>query len=88
MVRIAASFIRKAFHKPVIKNGMSPHHKSKLRNPQFASFMATGSRKAINTDMKDAVLVGRKLVRYILFAFAAAVLIWILMESAHGLSAF
>jgi hypothetical protein len=52
------------------------------------SFIAQNNRKTLNTDFQDAVLQGRKLVRYGLVAALVCGGAWIVLESAHALSTF
>ena len=48
-----------------------PELPGRFRNPQFVSFMAQNNRRRIDTDLHDAVLRGRKLVKNLLrFALA------------------
>lgn len=75
-------------HRPAIRFGLVRDPRGKFRDPRFVSFMAQGNRKALDTDLHDAVLRGRKLVRT-LFKFAlAGGCAWVVLESAKALSVF
>jgi hypothetical protein len=50
--------------------------------------MSQSNRKSLNTDFQDAVLQGRKLIRYALVAAVGCAAVWIALESAHALSMF
>jgi hypothetical protein len=63
-----------------------PH--GRFQDPRFQSFMSQSNRKALNTDFQDAILRGRKLVRYALVAAAGCAAVWVVIESAHALSMF
>ena len=52
------------------------------------SFINQSNRKTLNTDFQDALLQGRKLVRYALVAVLVCGGAWVLVESAHALSMF
>ena len=64
------------------------HAHGRLRDPRFVSFVAQGNRKTLNTDLRDAVLRGRVLVRRVLVAAAILGVAWIAIESAQALSVF
>jgi hypothetical protein len=66
----------------------APDPRGKFRDPRFASFISATNRKTLNTDFKDAVLKGRKVVRYALVAAVACGGAWVLVESAHALTMF
>jgi hypothetical protein len=59
-----------------------------VRDPRFVSFISQSNRKTLNTDFKDAVLKGRKVLRYALVAALIAGGAWVVLESAHALSMF
>ncbi len=84
MLRFLFNFCRR----PAIRFGLGRDPRGKFRDPQFVSFMSAGNRKALDTDLHDAVLRGRKLVRalfkFALFGGGA----WIVLESAKALSVF
>jgi hypothetical protein len=62
--------------------------RGKFRDPRFVSFISQSNRKTLNTDFQDAVLQGRKLVRYALVAVLVCGGAWVVIESAHALSMF
>jgi hypothetical protein len=77
-----------ACHRPAIRFGLVRDPRGKFRDPRFVSFMASGNRKALNTDVHDAVLRGRKWMRAGLkFALVGGVA-WVVLESAKALSVF
>jgi hypothetical protein len=82
------SLLKNLFHRPAIRFGLASHRGGKFRDPRFVSFIAQSNRKTLNTDFKDAVLQGRKLLRYALVAAIAGGGAWVVIESAHALSTF
>jgi hypothetical protein len=82
------SLIKSFFHRPAIRFGFARGGRGKFRDPRFVSFINQSNRKTLNTDFKDAVLQGRKLVRYALVAVIVCGGAWIVVESAHALSSF
>ena len=84
MLRFLFNFCRR----PAIRFGLVRDPRGKFRDPRFVSFMSEGNRKVLDTDLHDAVLRGRKLVRA-LFKFALfGGCAWIVLESAKALSVF
>jgi hypothetical protein len=82
------SFLKNFFHRPAIRFGLSRDSRGKFRDPRFVSFISQSNRKTLNTDFQDAVLQGRKLVRYALVAVLVCGGAWVVLESAHALSSF
>jgi hypothetical protein len=82
------SFLKNLFHRPAIRFGTARDARGKFRDPRFVSFISQSNRKALNTDVQDAVLRGRKVLRYALLAGAGCVAAWVVIESAHALSMF
>jgi hypothetical protein len=82
------SLIKNLFHRPVIRFGLARSGRGKFRDPRFVSFISQSNRKTLNTDFQDAVLQGRKLVRYALVAVLVCGGAWVVIESAHALSMF
>ncbi len=81
-------FLLNLCHRPAIRFGLVRDPRGKFRDPRFVSFMAEGNRKALDTDVHDAVLRGRKIMR-LLFKFAlAGGCAWVVLESAKALSVF
>jgi hypothetical protein len=75
-------------HRPAIRFGLVRDPRGRFRDPRFVSFMASTNRKSLDTDVHDAVLRGRKLVRNV---FKLALLgggAWVVLESAKALSMF
>ncbi|HNC22871.1 MAG TPA: hypothetical protein PLU52_01595 [Opitutaceae bacterium] len=75
-------------HRPAVRFGLESGGRGPCRNPRFVSFLAQSNRKALDTDLHDAVLRGRKVARQLLFAVLAGGAAWILLESAHALTVF
>ncbi len=87
-MRPVLRFLLNLCHRPVVRFGLRRDRRGRFRDPRFVSFMAQGNRKALDTDLHDAVLRGRKLVRT-LFKFAlAGGCAWVVLESAKALSVF
>jgi len=83
------SVLRNLFHRPAIRFGLAKDtHGGRFRDPRFVSFISQSNRKTLNTDFKDAVLKGRKVLRYALVAALIAGGAWVVLESAHALSMF
>lgn len=82
------TLLKRLFHRPAIRFGMADDSHRKFRDPRFVSFIAESNRKTLNTDFQDAVLRGRKLLRYALIAAIACGGAWVVLESAHALSMF
>lgn len=62
--------------------------RGRFRDPRFVSFMAENNRTTLGTDLHDAVLQGRKMVKSLLRVGLALGGAWILLESARALSVF
>jgi hypothetical protein len=82
------SLLKNLFHRPAIRFGLARDTRGKFRDPRFVSFISQSNRKTLNTDFQDAVLQGRKLVRYALVAVLVCGGAWVVIESAHALSMF
>jgi hypothetical protein len=82
------SLLKSLFHRPAIRFGLSRDRRGKFRDPRFVSFINQSNRRTLNTDLQDALLQGRKLVRFALVAVLVCGGTWVLVESAHALSMF
>ena len=82
------SFLKHLFHRPVIRFGLARDSRGKFRDPRVLSFISQSNRKTLNTDFQDAVLRGRKVLRYALVAALVGGGAWVLLESAQALSMF
>ncbi|MGA2017495.1 MAG: hypothetical protein ABSH26_11100 [Opitutaceae bacterium] len=82
------TLIKRIFHRPAIRFGMESDSRGRFRDPRFVSFIAESNRKTLNTDFQDAILRGRKLLRYALVAAVVCGAAWVVLESAHALSMF
>ena len=80
--------LRNLFHRPAIRFGMTGDARGRFRDPRFVSFISETNRKTLNTDFQDAVLKGRRILRYALVAGAVCAAVWVVLESAHALSMF
>ncbi len=84
MLRVLLNLCRR----PAVRFGLVRDQRSRLRDPRFVSFMAQSNRKALDTDLHDAVLRGRKLLRQGLTLLLAGGGAWVVIESARALSVF
>ena len=82
------TLLKRILHRPAIRFGMESDSRGRFRDPRFVSFIAESNRKTLNTDFQDAVLRGRKLLRYALIAAVVCGGAWVVLESAHALSMF
>lgn len=81
-------FLLNLCHRPALRPGLRRDPRGRFRDPQFVSFMAQCNRRPLDTDLHDAVLRGRKIMRN-LFRLAIAVgCAWVVLESAQALSVF
>ncbi len=71
-----------------IRFGLRRDRRGRFRDPRFVSFLSESNRKALDTDLHDAVLKGRKLVKHVLRLGLALGAAWIVLESAQALSVF
>ena len=83
-----SSFLKNLFHRPAIRFGLATDTRGKFRDPRFVSFINQNNRKTLNTDFQDAVLRGRRVLRFALVAALVGGGAWVLLESAHALSMF
>ena len=65
-----------------------PGPQGRFRSAQFASFMAQNNRRRVDTDLLDAVLRSRRLLRNLLKLTLAGGGAWVVVESARALSIF
>jgi hypothetical protein len=75
-------------HRPAVRFGIRRDPRGRFRDPRFASFMSQNNRKALDTDLHDTVLRGRKLMRNVLKLSLIGGGAWIVLESAKALSMF
>ncbi len=75
-------------HRPVIRFGLRRDARGQFRDPRFVSFLAQTNRKLLDTDMHDAVLKGRKLMKNLFRLVLALGGAWVVLESAKALSVF
>ena len=80
--------LKNFFHRPVFRFGLARDGRSRFRNPRFVSFLAQSNQKTLNTDFQDAVLQGRRLVKFALVALVVAGGAWVAVESAKALAQF
>ena len=74
--------------RPSLRFGMRTDRRGRFRDPRFASFMAESNRGRVDTDLHDAMLKGRKLVKNVLRVALAGGCAWVVLESAKALSVF
>ena len=74
--------------RPAIRFGLRRDSRSRFRDPRFASFLAQSNRKTLDTDLHDAVLAGRKLMKNLFRLGLALGGAWVVLESARALSIF
>jgi hypothetical protein len=74
--------------RPAIRFGLVRDTRGRFRDPRFVSFMSQNNRKALDTDVHDAVLRGRKAVRTFLKLALFGGGAWVVLESAKALSMF
>ena len=75
-------------HRPAIRFGLVRDPRGRFRDPRFVSFMASTNRKALDTDLHDAVLRGRKMIRNVFRVALVGGVAWVVLESAKALSVF
>ena len=75
-------------HRPAIRFGLAHDPEGRFRDPRFASFLAASNRKALDTDLHDAVLRGRRMIRNLFRLALAGGVAWVVLESAKALSVF
>ena len=68
------------------RGGSGPQ--ARFRSGQFASFMAQNNRRRVDTDLLDAVLRSRRMLRNLLKLALAGGGAWVVLESARALSIF
>ncbi len=88
---IVIRFAKQLLHRPALKLGslgLAPQSRSRLRNERFASYLVESNRKAVNTDLQDALLAGRRLFRHALILGAIGMIVWVVFESAQAVSMF
>ena len=74
--------------RPAIRFGLRRDPRGRFRDPRFVSFLEQSNRKALDTDLHDAVLRGRRLMRNVLMLALAGGGAWVAIESAKALSMF
>jgi len=74
--------------RPAIRCGIARDPRGRFRDPRFVSFLASSNRKMLNTDVHDAVLRGRRMMRNVLMLGLAGGGAWVVVESAKALSVF
>lgn len=75
-------------HRPAVRFGLRRDPRGRFRDPRFVSFLTQSNRKALDTDLHDAVLRGRRLMRNVLMLALAGGGAWVAIESAKALSMF
>ena len=80
--------LRNLCHRPAIRNGLRRDFRGRFRDPRFVSFLSDSNRGRLDTDLHDAVLRGRRVVRNLLMLGLAGGGAWVVLESAKALSVF
>ncbi|MEO6246609.1 MAG: hypothetical protein ABIQ12_14365 [Opitutaceae bacterium] len=63
-------------------------HRGRFSDPRFVSFMPKNNRRTLDTDLRDAVLQGRKVMKNCLRLGVALGAAWVVLESARALSVY
>ena len=81
--------LQNLFHRPAFRFGLARDTRSRLRDPQFVSFMAQNNQHhSTNSDLQDAVMRGRRLAKQAFVVLLVAGGAWVVIESAKALSVF
>ncbi|MCF7688836.1 MAG: hypothetical protein K9M98_07460 [Cephaloticoccus sp.] len=80
--------LKNLLHRPAIRMGMARDSRGGLRDPRFVSFLAQNNHKKLDTNFHDAVMRGRRMLRYGLVLLVAVGFAWVVIESAKALSVF
>lgn len=75
-------------HRPAVRFGLTRDPRGRFRDPRFVSFLSQSNRKSLDTDLHDAVLRGRRLMRGAFMLALAGGFAWVVLESAKALSVF
>ena len=75
-------------HRPAVRFGLRRDLRGRFRDPRFVSFMSQSNTKKLDTDLHDAVLHGRKMMRNLLKLALLGGGAWVVLESAKALSVF
>lgn len=81
-------FLLNLCHRPSLRFGLRRDPRGRFREPRFVSFMTQTNRRALDTDLHDVVLRGRKMARNLFRLGLAGGCAWIVLESARALSVF
>ena len=81
-------FLINSCQRPTLRFGMRRDTRGRFRDPRFVSFMSESNRRRIDTDLHDAVLKGRKLMKNIFGLGLVGGCAWVVVESAKALSVF
>lgn len=76
------------FRRSPLRFGLRRDRRGRFRDPRFVSFMAQSNRTKLDTDLQDAVLQGRKLMKNVFRLALALGGAWVVLESARALSIF
>lgn len=80
--------LKKFLHRPALRSGLARDPNGRFRDPRFVSFMAQNNRRTIDTNLQDAILRGRRMLKHVLVAALAAGAAWFVVESARAFSVF
>ena len=68
--------------------GMARDRRGPFRDPRFVSFLEQNNRKLLNTNFHDALMRGRRMMRYAAWLLLAGGCAWVVIESARAISVF
>lgn len=81
-------FLLNLCHRPAVRFGLRRDPRGRFRDPRFVSFLTQSNHKALDTDLHDAVLRGRKFMRHIFRLALVGGGAWVVLESAKALTVF
>lgn len=81
-------FLLNLCHRPALRFGLRRDRSGRFRDPRFVSFLNETNRRSVDTDLHDAVLKGRKLMKNLFRLGLAVGGAWVMLESAKALSVF
>lgn len=84
---VLRAFINLCSHLPFLRGHQRPRHGS-LQGARFASFMAQQNRRRFDTDLRDAALQGRRMMKLFLWVAVVGGGAWVAVESAKALAIF
>ncbi|HVW21462.1 MAG TPA: hypothetical protein VHC86_09620 [Opitutaceae bacterium] len=80
--------LKNLLHRPAIRMGLARDPRGRFRDPRFVSFISQNNRRTIDTNLQDAVLRGRQLLKQGMLALLVLGAAWFVVESARAFSVF